>query len=273
MQLQKQSSMSDMYTEDQDQELLTSSLIALTSHFAQMQLRVTQIVESPAEERDALLKNLEEFAFRGIPEDLGSTLPTAALLEKQRIIIDELKNKINLKFNELDYPQLTPEDLRKDVGTALGEFVGPLKMKEKLVTQLKTQIVDLERFIDFLQDDNPRLKKNLANKTHQNCDCNGDRKPTGETAGKLKWNFRRRADKGTNSSTEAANRVVQSMNSDEASGSAHENIPAESLNDRAYNIMQKAQTIMQMIGISHLGCGVGSFRKNTLKKTYGNHWG
>jgi len=29
--------------------------------------------------------------------------------------------------------------------------VNPAKVKEKLVGQLKTQIVDLERFIDFLQ--------------------------------------------------------------------------------------------------------------------------
>lgn len=31
------------------------------------------------------------------------------------------------------------------------QLVNPLKMKEQLVIQLKTQIVDLERFIDFLQ--------------------------------------------------------------------------------------------------------------------------
>jgi RUN domain-containing protein 1 len=202
-------------------------------------------------------------------------------LEKQRVIIDELKNKINLKFNDLDYS--SPEDLRLQVGTALGEFVGPLKMKEKLVTQLKTQIVDLERFIDFLQDDNPRLKKNVANKTHQNCDCNSEQKSVTDTTSKMKWNFRRRGDKNVLSAgTEAANKVVQSMNNEEATASHEQKQPkncsndipiTETLNDKAYNIMQKAQTIMQMFGISHLGCGVGGFKKNTLKKKTGNHWG
>lgn len=34
------------------------------------------------------------------------------------------------------------------------QLVNPLKMKEQLVTQLKTQIMDLERFINFLQGTN-----------------------------------------------------------------------------------------------------------------------
>jgi len=31
------------------------------------------------------------------------------------------------------------------------QLINPLKMKEQLVTQLKTQISDLERFVEFLQ--------------------------------------------------------------------------------------------------------------------------
>jgi len=33
----------------------------------QVQLRIHQIIESPDEEKKHLLKNLEEFAFKGIP--------------------------------------------------------------------------------------------------------------------------------------------------------------------------------------------------------------
>lgn len=45
----------------------------------------------------------------------------------------------------------SPEDLRSAVDRAIGAIVNPAKVKEKLVDQLKTQITDLERFIDFLQ--------------------------------------------------------------------------------------------------------------------------
>ena len=37
---------------------------------------------------------------------------------------------------------------------AVCQIVNPAKVKEKLVEQLKTQIIDLERFIDFLQGNN-----------------------------------------------------------------------------------------------------------------------
>jgi len=37
------------------------------------------------------------------------------------------------------------------------QIVNPAKVKEKLVTQLKTQVTDLERFIDFLQGKIDRL--------------------------------------------------------------------------------------------------------------------
>lgn len=196
---------------EEEQEMLTSSLMALTSHFAHVQLRVRQIVEAPPHERDQLLKDLEEFAFQGIPETHKSSstadndgsrsnsslrnhegeahsldkrqfelieklksqltqlekiayesgapvLPQHILLEKQKIIIDELKSKLNFKVDEQKLPELTAEELKSQVDNAIGEFVGPLKMKEQLVAQLKTQITDLERFIAFLQCDTDESK-------------------------------------------------------------------------------------------------------------------
>lgn len=53
---------------EEEQEHLNSSLIALTSHFAQVQLRLKQIVDASPERKENLLKELEEFAFRGIPD-------------------------------------------------------------------------------------------------------------------------------------------------------------------------------------------------------------
>lgn len=43
------------------------------------------------------------------------------------------------------------DELRQAVDRAIGQIVNPAKVKEKIIDQLKTQIVDLERFIDFLQ--------------------------------------------------------------------------------------------------------------------------
>lgn len=82
--------------------MLNSSLIALTTHFAQVrrskvnslcnhcgnfngiytqvQFRLRQIVDAPASEKETLLKELEEFAFRGIPD-----VPNNLLLESRSI--------------------------------------------------------------------------------------------------------------------------------------------------------------------------------------------
>lgn len=37
----------------------------------QVQFRLRQVVDAPVNDKDALLKDLEEFAFRGIPEVKG----------------------------------------------------------------------------------------------------------------------------------------------------------------------------------------------------------
>lgn len=47
--------------------------------------------------------------------------------------------------------KLSDDDLKKVVDSAISQIVNPVKVKEQLVGQLKTQIADLERFIDFLQ--------------------------------------------------------------------------------------------------------------------------
>eukprot|EP00091_Calanus_sinicus_P018864 TRINITY_DN4464_c0_g1_i1.p1 TRINITY_DN4464_c0_g1~~TRINITY_DN4464_c0_g1_i1.p1 ORF type:complete len:198 (-),score=62.38 TRINITY_DN4464_c0_g1_i1:914-1507(-) len=53
---------------EEEQEELNSSLMALTSHYAKVQMRLQQIVSAPGESREELLKDLEQFAFRGIPD-------------------------------------------------------------------------------------------------------------------------------------------------------------------------------------------------------------
>ena len=69
---------------EMEQDFLNNSLLALTSHFAQVQLRLKQIVEArtdevSAERRDALLQDLAVFANRGIPE-LMLTIPTSTTI-------------------------------------------------------------------------------------------------------------------------------------------------------------------------------------------------
>lgn len=56
---------------EEEQALLNSSLLALTSHFAQVQFRLKQIVHAPSADKEKMLAELEEFAFRGCPHVVG----------------------------------------------------------------------------------------------------------------------------------------------------------------------------------------------------------
>ncbi|KAJ6647189.1 RUN domain-containing protein 1, partial [Pseudolycoriella hygida] len=89
--------MSRASDDDQDVNLelvsnddVMTSLLALTSHFAQVQFRLRQIVDAAPDDRDKLLQSLEEFAFRGIniPDvskmDFGDNEQLQEAMEQQR---------------------------------------------------------------------------------------------------------------------------------------------------------------------------------------------
>ncbi|XP_039961198.1 RUN domain-containing protein 1 [Bactrocera tryoni] len=300
---------------EEEQELLTTSLMALTSHFAHVQLRVRQIVEAPSHERDQLLKDLEEFAFRGIPEPIvpaavGNTnadssshsqpddeavrqrqfeliehlksqlseleklayesgapvLPQHILLEKQKIIIDELKNKLNLQVDERDLPELTSEELKNHVDNAIGEFVGPLRMKEQLVAQLKTQITDLERFIAFLQCDTEDSKMKTLNGNEK------PNEPYNSYAAKKKGEKVRK--KLMSPQQEATEQDTLNTMHPNTSRNAAQQDSGETLNSKAHSLLDKASLLMQMFATTHFGAKADQFQKNAMKKTSkGNHWG
>ncbi|CAG9541119.1 unnamed protein product [Cercopithifilaria johnstoni] len=192
---------------EEEQERLNSSLLSLSTHFAQVQFRLKQISKADASERDRLLKELEDFAFRGCTdlrlekqkcspvidngkrcdvdqqkerqkiliahlkqqlEDLekyayesgGGDLPSAEVMARQKAVIDKLHEKVQL---DLELDRMSQSDLQKKVDEALKKLVNPIKAKEQLVEQLQAQIVDLERFIGFLQTEaSERLPNAIA---------------------------------------------------------------------------------------------------------------
>ncbi|KAH0626987.1 hypothetical protein JD844_002335 [Phrynosoma platyrhinos] len=177
---------------------LHSALLALASHFAQVQFRLRQVARAGPAQQQRLLRELEEFAFRGCPgsglgfgaalegnelekqeqlearkekqrelilqlkaqlDDLetfayqeGSydALPQSMVMERQRVLIEELIKKLDMNLSE-DIASLSPEELRHQVDAAVAQIVNPARVKEQLVEQLKTQIRDLEMFINFIQ--------------------------------------------------------------------------------------------------------------------------
>lgn len=282
---------------EEEQDQLSNSLMALTSHFAQVQFRLKQIVHASPEQKEELLSQLEEFANRGIPDmrapsavgvagkegtegdgeqtDSMSTMekqkelisqlkqqlddlelyvyetgeggpPQAQVMERQRVIIEQLKDRLNLNVDETD--KLTLEDLRQQVDRNVRELINPLKMKEQLVAQLQTQISDLERFIDFLQGEGGGVR--------------GARLPPRPMTTPPKA----AASGGDARSQEKRSRAEQKKEQHKSE--------AEQLRRETASVVERATTLLNMLSF---GCGENGrtkFRRNTLKKTpQGSHYG
>nr|XP_012222670.1 PREDICTED: RUN domain-containing protein 1 [Linepithema humile] len=291
---------------EEEQEMLNSSLIALTTHFAQVQFRLRQIVDAPATEKETLLKELEEFAFRGIPdvpnslllesrsvtpispvscdrsmtgvitdaeieskmamqrtkqrelisqlksqlEDLekyayetgDADLPQSVILERQNIIISHLKEKLN--FNVDDLCKLPADDLRWQVDYAISQIVSPLKMKEQLVCQLKTQIADLERFINYLQGE-------VSTETLAcTCACPVHANGAGASSS-ASYGTKRRYERARHVEEGAGNRT------------------------RTLNTVRKVVALLHVFLISQLGCSSERVRRNfgsNLRKNPVHNW-
>nr|XP_022338513.1 RUN domain-containing protein 1-like isoform X1 [Crassostrea virginica]XP_022338519.1 RUN domain-containing protein 1-like isoform X1 [Crassostrea virginica]XP_022338529.1 RUN domain-containing protein 1-like isoform X1 [Crassostrea virginica] len=284
---------------EKEQEQLNSSLLALTTHFAQVQFRLKQIVNSEPEQKEVLLKELEEFAFKGIPDVRGSRtqdaqileemsdkeheekiteqrekqreliqqlksqledlenyayetgdveeLPTNKMMEKQRVVIEELRTKLDLNMENFD--KLSTDDLKNVVDHAIGQIVNPAKVKEKLVDQLRTQVVDLERFIAFLQGEasspGPLGKERCTCSVHKFLEDNSE--TSKECCKGMHYNQKHRLKEKANSEKNVKDTQA---------------------------FVKKTLAILQMFIITQFGCGTGEFKRNMMKKTTkGNHWG
>ncbi|XP_077549438.1 RUN domain-containing protein 1 isoform X2 [Haemaphysalis longicornis] len=278
---------------EEEQEQLNTSLVALTTHFAQVQFRLRQIVNASQEEKEELLKELEEFAFRGIPdlracqagvgillaetereqeekleqqrqkqkeliqqlkeqlEDLekyafetgDAGMPSSMLLERQSVIIEQLKEKLPLNLDELDL--LDPDDLRRKIDQAVREMVNPVKMKEQLVSQLKTQITDLERFIQFIQGEGSDGKPRCT----CNCPVHGKVDPYhSETSSECFASTRKYKDQLRRAHKESQ--------------------------EAQHKILRRMLALLHMFALTQFGCGRRGFQRNLMKRTpKGNHWG
>ncbi|KAM4692512.1 RUN domain-containing protein 1 [Rhinophrynus dorsalis] len=261
---------------EDEQELLNSSLLALTSHFAQVQFRLKQIVKAEGGEKEKLLAELEDFAFKGCPHVLGprgiqdqilddsnewekrerieaqrqkqrelivqlktqlddletfayqegnyDSLPQSMVMERQRVIIDELIKKLDMNLNE-DIGCLSPEELRQRVDSAIAQIVNPARVKEQLVEQLKTQIRDLEMFIKFIQDEVGSPVESSATATG-GCHPNASAHP----------------------------RISVSPEQ------------AKQMRETRLHLLRRALAVLQIFAVSQFGCGTGAIPRNLWKQ-------
>lgn len=136
--------------QEDEADLLQSSLFALTTHLAQIQFRLRQVVDAKPQDKEQLLKSLEEFAFEGVnSKNLLNQVIENNYLEKvkaQRIQQTQLTQQLKHQIRQLKHYK---RGISKEC--ALNHLLHNLRVKEELENQLKVQIVDLERFITYMK--------------------------------------------------------------------------------------------------------------------------
>uniref|UniRef100_A0A6J0TXL3 RUN domain-containing protein 1 n=1 Tax=Pogona vitticeps TaxID=103695 RepID=A0A6J0TXL3_9SAUR len=267
---------------------LHSALLALASHFAQVQFRLRQVARAGPAQQQRLLRELEEFAFRGCPgsgfgfaaaavegvagdaksehekqeqlearkekqrelilqlkaqlDDLetfayqeGSydALPQSMVMERQQVLIEELIKKLDMNLSE-DVASLSPEELRHQVDAAVAQIVNPVRVKEQLVEQLKTQIRDLEMFISFIQEEISSPGK----QDDGHCDCSAG-------SGTCKPNTQQ---------PHRSNRV----NSEEA----------QRMRETGLHLMRRMLAVLQIFAVSQFGCATGQIPQHLWQKDH-----
>lgn len=142
---------------ENEKDFLQTSLFTLTTHFAQVQFRLRQVVDAPFEDQEELLKSLEEFAFTDVNLLDGNNRVGDDLLEmikkrrnQQRILLGRLKSQLR-HLKEFDIQARRAE-------MTWNQLVKHLRLKENLEEQLRTQIVDLEQFIEHLKTVDTKCK-------------------------------------------------------------------------------------------------------------------
>lgn len=276
---------------EEEQEILSSSLFSLTSHLAQVQFRLHQIVEAPSDDKEKMLRSLEEFTFRGVP-DLGSIVGTGHTshdtlehsascpecqkldekLKEQRIkqlhFIEQLKSQLKeldsfsnesisactSKRDFLDHRNVIINDLKQNINKSLNEgWQQPLTAEE-----LRHQAACVARSGNT---DNKDLITQLQGQVEDmqrfiSFLKNGSIKVTDipELGAVQKSSIK----------------PVESKKS-KISSTTNKN---DELRAETVNLMKKIVALLQMFAVAQFGCSSDVFHKNDLKRTnIVNHWG
>lgn len=151
---------------EEEQEQLNSALMALTSHFAQVtivvdilflldcsevfggddfnllfsqvQFRLKQIVDADADSKEKLLKELEEFAFRGIPDFQKSVRCVEGAQNASEVLVPD---------DEIVFVKVEQTSLRDFPQQDHSQKMESHRLKQQeLIRELKQQLENLEQY-------------------------------------------------------------------------------------------------------------------------------
>lgn len=263
---------------EEEQEMLSSSVFSLSSHLAQVEFRLRQILKAPPEEKDAMLKELEEFTSRGVPDtraapqgssgepSCGECLELERKMRRQRTRQSHFIEKLKAQLKELErfaaesseiggkQHRSLIEHLRSEIDRSLEEGCHqPLSADELrhqincAVRQYADRQLSKDEIISKLQAHIDDMQKFIKLMKNEEIKGNAKTKTGTKNVGKPENSF----DK-TFSKTK--------INDD--------------LRTETINLMRKASTLIQIFTVSQFGCSPNTNRRYDRKSsTIVTHWG
>uniref|UniRef100_A0A1I7U7J6 RUN domain-containing protein n=1 Tax=Caenorhabditis tropicalis TaxID=1561998 RepID=A0A1I7U7J6_9PELO len=236
---------------EEEQERLNNSLFSLSSHFAQVQFRIKQMNEADPSDREILLAELQNFAFKGCTD----------MNELQRLRSEsESGNEVLEKQNE---------------------------RQKELLKQLRDQVEDLERTAyengegSLPSTDILKKQKAVLDKLQEKIELNLDidkmnqteiQRQVDDALKQLVNPFKEKEQLVDQLQTQITDleRFVNFLQKENAENS-NQTTPVRSMGSTPLS-GAKAKNTSFLSGI--IGCSTGRFQKNQLKNTLkGNHYG
>lgn len=260
---------------EEEQEMLSSSVFSLTSHLAQVEFRLRQILKAPAEEKDEMLKALEEFTSRGVSdsraEPQGSSnepscrecVELERKIGKQRARQSHFIERLKIQLKELERFSANPsssgdsthrsliEHLRTEIDQSLEEGCHQPLTAEELRHQINCAVrqyadrqLSKSEIISKLQAHIEDMQKFI--KLMKNEDLNSNSKNNPKNMGK---------------SEKFEKTFSKSKGNDD-------------LRTETINLMRKASTLIQIFTVSQFGCSPNTNGRYERKSsTTVTHWG
>lgn len=259
---------------EEEQELLSSSVFSLTSHLAQVEFRLRQILKAPPEEKDDMLKALEEFTSRGVPDSRAAPQGSSGeascnecvelerKIRRQRARQAHFIERLKTQLKELEHfasdPNLSGdrkhrtliEHLKSEIDQSLEEGCHQPLSAEELRHQINCAVkqyadrqLSKEEIISKLQAHVEDMQKFI--KLMKNEDLKGNKKPE-----------------------------FNNIKSEKFEKTFNRNKSSDDLRTETINLMRKASTLIQIFTVSQFGCSPNSSKRFERKSsTIVTHWG
>ncbi|XP_045773442.1 RUN domain-containing protein 1 [Maniola jurtina] len=262
---------------EEEQEILSSSVFSLTSHLAQVEFRLRQILKAPPEEKDAMLQALEQFTSRGVD---SRGVPQGSAGEPSCTECAELERKIrSQRARQSHFIERLKAQLKELEHFAAGTSSNDDSKHRSLIDHLKREI---DRSLEEgchqpLTTEELRHQIDCAVKQYAERQLSKE-----EIISKLQAHIddmqkfiKLMKNEDINSNIKAKPREAKKVGKSESfEKNFHRNKVNDELKAETINLMRKASALIQIFTVSQFGCSPNQNKKYDRKSsTIVTHWG